>query len=230
MSSWGCILFLSHSGVRVTGNPEIDAFWGLHFRYLLSWGCVSGNPDTDAFWGLNFGYLHSVGFGFRESQHRSDAFLGLYFGICILGIAFRGIPTSFNLGGCILGFAFWGLRFGESQHRCLLRVAFLVFAFWRFGESRHRCLLRVAFWVIAYWGLGLGELRHRCLLGQLMPIDHINASRPRQNDRHFAYDIFKPISLNETVRISIKIPALVQRMVWRRPGDKPLSETMFTDA
>ena len=65
----------------------------------------------------------------------------------------------------------------------------------------------------------------------------INTSRPRQNGRHFPDDIFKCIFLNENVCISIEIslmfvpkgpinniPALVQIMAWRRPGDKPLSE------
>ena len=64
--------------------------------------------------------------------------------------------------------------------------------------------------------------------------------RPRQNGRHFADDIFKCIFLNENVWIWIKIslmfvhkgpinkiPALVQIMAWRRPGDKPLSEPML---
>ena len=68
----------------------------------------------------------------------------------------------------------------------------------------------------------------------------INTLRPRQNGRHFADDIFKCIFLNENVWIPIKIslkfvpkgpiiniPALVQIMVWRRPGDKPLSESMM---
>ena len=63
--------------------------------------------------------------------------------------------------------------------------------------------------------------------------------RPRQNGRHFADDTFKYIFLNENVWIPIKIslkfvpkgpinniPALVQIMAWRRPGDKPLSEPM----
>ena len=67
-----------------------------------------------------------------------------------------------------------------------------------------------------------------------------NTLRPRQNGRHFADDTFKRIFLNENVRISIKIslkfvpkcpinniPALVQIMAWRRPGDKPLSEPMM---
>ena len=64
--------------------------------------------------------------------------------------------------------------------------------------------------------------------------------RPRRNRRHFTDDIFKCIFLNENVWILIKIslkfvpkgpinniPALVQIMAWRRPGDKPLSEPMM---
>ena len=68
----------------------------------------------------------------------------------------------------------------------------------------------------------------------------VNTLRPRQNGRRFADDTFKPIFLNENVRISIDIslkfvpkgpinnnPALVQIMAWRRSGDKPLSEQMM---
>ena len=68
----------------------------------------------------------------------------------------------------------------------------------------------------------------------------INSLRPRPNRRHFAADIFKCISLIESASIPIKfslkfvprgpisnIPALVQIMAWRRPGDKPLSEPMM---
>ena len=68
----------------------------------------------------------------------------------------------------------------------------------------------------------------------------INTLRPGENGRHFADDIFKCIFLNENVWIPIKIslkfvlkgpinniPALVQIMAWRRPGDKPLSEPMM---
>ena len=64
--------------------------------------------------------------------------------------------------------------------------------------------------------------------------------RPRQTGRHFADDIFKWNFLNDNVWIPIKIslkfvpkvrinniPALVQIMVWRRSGDKPLSEPMI---
>ena len=68
----------------------------------------------------------------------------------------------------------------------------------------------------------------------------LNTLRPRQNGCHFADDIFNRIFVNENVRISIEfslkfvpkgpinnIPALVQIMAWRRPGDKPLSEPMM---
>ena len=73
-----------------------------------------------------------------------------------------------------------------------------------------------------------------------MNIDTFNTLRPRQKGRHFPDDIFKWIFLNENVWISItislkfvpkgpinNIPALVQIMAWRRPGDKPLSEPMM---
>ena len=69
---------------------------------------------------------------------------------------------------------------------------------------------------------------------------YINSLRPRQNGRHFADDVFKCIFLNENVWILLKIsrkfvpkgpinniPSLVQIMAWRRPGDKPLSESMM---
>ena len=72
------------------------------------------------------------------------------------------------------------------------------------------------------------------------PPPAVNTLRPRQNGRHLADDIFKCIFLNENAWISLKIslkfvpkvqinniPALVQLMAWRRPGDKPLSETMM---
>ena len=67
-----------------------------------------------------------------------------------------------------------------------------------------------------------------------------NSLRPKQNGRHFADDIFKCIFLNDNIWISINIslkfvskgpinniPALVQIMAWRRPGDKPLFEPMM---
>ena len=71
---------------------------------------------------------------------------------------------------------------------------------------------------------------------------YLNTLRPRQNGRHFLDDTIKRIFLNENIRISIEIslkfvpkgpineiPALVQIMAWRRPGDKPLSELMMVN-
>ena len=67
-----------------------------------------------------------------------------------------------------------------------------------------------------------------------------NTLRPRQNGHHFTDDTFIRIFVNENVRISIKfslkfvpkgtinnITALVQKMPWRRPGGKPLSESVM---
>ena len=76
----------------------------------------------------------------------------------------------------------------------------------------------------------------------LRPVWIINSLRPRLNRRPFADDIFKCIFFNENIWIPIKIslkfvpngsinniPALVQIMAWRRPGDKPLSEPMMVN-
>ena len=72
------------------------------------------------------------------------------------------------------------------------------------------------------------------------PGDTFNTLRPRQNDRHFADDIFKclfalenvwiwiKISLNSVPKGRIKnIPALVQTMASHREGDQPLSEPLM---
>ena len=82
----------------------------------------------------------------------------------------------------------------------------------------------------------------RLVLDQLPPASStpLNTLRPRRNGRRFADDTFKCIFINENVRIPIKIslkfvpkgsinniPALVQIMAWRRPGNKPLSEPMM---
>ena len=71
-------------------------------------------------------------------------------------------------------------------------------------------------------------------------VSPLNTFRPRQNGHHFIDDIFKCIFLKENARLSFKIspksvpkvritniPALVQIMAWRRPGDKPLYEPMM---
>ena len=69
---------------------------------------------------------------------------------------------------------------------------------------------------------------------------HVSTLRQRQNGCHFTDGILNFIFLNENIKILIKIwlkfipkgpinniPVLVQIMAWRRPGDKPLSETMM---
>ena len=71
----------------------------------------------------------------------------------------------------------------------------------------------------------------------------LNTLRPSQNDRNFADDIFKCNFLNEDARISLtislkfvpevrinNIPALIQIMAWRRPGDKSLSVPMMVSS
>ena len=68
----------------------------------------------------------------------------------------------------------------------------------------------------------------------------VNTLKPRQNGCHFADDTFKRMFMNENASILIRIllkfvpkvwinniPALVQIVAWRRPGDKPLSEPMM---
>ena len=80
-----------------------------------------------------------------------------------------------------------------------------------------------------YWPISFGPSTRR-----------VTTLRPRQNGHHLADDIFKCIFLNENVSILIMIslnfvrkgsiniiPALVQIMAWRHPGDKPLSEPML---
>ena len=71
----------------------------------------------------------------------------------------------------------------------------------------------------------------------------VNSSLSGQNDRHFADSIFKCISVIERAQIAIQISlnfvpkgpiyylsTLVQIMACCRPGDKPLTEPMFTDS
>ena len=86
----------------------------------------------------------------------------------------------------------------------------------------------------------LSELLITEIYDDISPLSDINTLRPRQNGRYFTDSIIKCIFLNENISISIKIslkfapkgpinnvPALVQIMAWRRPGDKPLSKTMM---
>ena len=85
----------------------------------------------------------------------------------------------------------------------------------------------------------------RSVLAHYSMLFSVNTLRARRNGRHFPADVFKCIFVNENIWIKIKILkivvngpinkilALVQKMAWRRPGDKPLSQLMmaqFTDA
>ena len=96
--------------------------------------------------------------------------------------------------------------------------------------------------LVASWsGTIIDWWRDQVLLGiiyiEYSEVKSFNTLRQRQNGRHFADDNLKRIFLNENIEISIEIslkfvpngpinniPALVQIMAWRRPGDKPSSE------
>ena len=97
-------------------------------------------------------------------------------------------------------------------------------------------------WGTRWWSLRVPDLQISC---NDLPYGNrdnspINILKRRQNCRSFANDIFNYIFLNENVWISQNmslkfvskvrinnIPALVQIMAWRRPGDKPFSEPMM---
>ena len=102
--------------------------------------------------------------------------------------------------------------------------------------SRPQCVKYIE--NVSTWEWRLSTMEH--LKSMVISLQTLNSLRPRQNGRHFADDFFKRIFLNENVWISIKIslrfvpkgpiyniPAFVQIMAWRRPSDKPLSETMM---
>ena len=106
------------------------------------------------------------------------------------------------------------------------------------GKWRPFCPVLNVFIMEAWW--------HIFTSVYFVMVDSVDSSPPGENGRHFADDIFKRISLNENVRISIQFSlkfvskgpienksALVQAMDCRLFGDKPLPEPMltkFTDA
>ena len=114
------------------------------------------------------------------------------------------------------------------------------------------CFECIAWWYVEHSLINIWHLPSKMVMDRVKQIDNaassvastiswfINILRPRQNGRHFPDGIFKWISLNEDVWISINIslkfvsrgpinniPTLVQVMAWRRPGGKPLSEPMM---
>ena len=103
----------------------------------------------------------------------------------------------------------------------------------------------LVYWGICEFGLFCRGIWKTLWLRQAGSFDIFNRVRLTHWGRDkmatiFTDDIFKCIFLNEKVWIPIKIslkfvpegsinniPALVQIMAWRRPGDKPLSEPMM---
>ena len=108
-------------------------------------------------------------------------------------------------------------------------------------SANERCCHNVTLSLIAWTDTQNDScIRLSCGMPMVNHNYNFNTLRPRQNGRHFPDAIFQWIFLNENIWISHKIPlkfvprgpinnipALVQIMAWRRPGDKPLSEPML---
>ena len=128
-----------------------------------------------------------------------------------------------------------GVSWSQEVHRCSHGCIFIIFFSWRTQLNDMTChALKFSSWNSnsmneCYLHLSL----HRKLY-------FLKRLRPRQNDCHFQVGAFKCIFLNEHVWISIKISlkfvpkdpfnnilALVQKMAWRRPSDKPLFEAVM---
>ena len=138
--------------------------------------------------------------------------------------------------------SFWRFRLWSPLQVCWFRVSVP-----KRSDRRRSVLATAWFHRIDGWQMATaGEVSQRLRRWKGLPDNQshrnnaVNSLRPRQNGRHFAHDIFKCIFLNENIWIPIKIslkfvhkgpinniPALVQIMAWRRPGDKPLSEAMM---
>ena len=103
--------------------------------------------------------------------------------------------------------------------------------------------LETTFWALSTWSIRDRITACNMAASYHCPIHRlpcVNSLRPRQNGRYNADDTFKCIFLNANVWIPTKIllkfvpkgpinniPAVVQIMAWRRPGDRPLSELMM---
>ena len=118
--------------------------------------------------------------------------------------------------------------------------------------SKHMMIKCCHFPVVSFLGLKQMALRDMSMSDWMRPLipggDKERHQAEASSDEHrdeidisFADDIFKRISFNENVWMSIiislsfvpkgpnkNIPALVQKMAWRRPGDKPLYEAMIS--
>ena len=100
----------------------------------------------------------------------------------------------------------------------------------------------ISHWLGTYTKWSLHNMVFEVVVSLILSVIYLafNTLRLRQDARHFSDSIFICIFLNEnewhSIKISLKfvpkvpinnIPALVQIMAWRRPGDKPLSEPIM---
>ena len=115
-------------------------------------------------------------------------------------------------------------------------VEFYEFKVWSMFYPSHCSVAGMLFYIRPYYDGN--DSAHRRVLNNWRC--SINTLRPGQHGWHFPGNFFKCIFVNENMRISIKIslkfipkgpvtniPALVQIMAWRRPGDKPLFEPLM---
>ena len=134
----------------------------------------------------------------------------------------------------INGVWFWTLAHTKIKQHCISEIVILA----KYKEVLDTKLIDHTWEKHLIQRINCGFVVSDMIMEGKSPTHHaVYSLRPRQNGRHFADDIFKCIFLNENVWIPIKIslkfvpkgpindiPALVQIMAWRRPGDKPLSE------
>ena len=125
----------------------------------------------------------------------------------------------------LCGVAFYGARASESNNPTTLQL----YAGYR--ETAREMILN---------NDSIENLPSDCFQN-FTTLEVCNSTHLSLNKSHFADDMFKRIFLNENIWISNKISlryvpwglidtmwALVQKIAWCRPGDKPLSEPMLT--
>ena len=125
-------------------------------------------------------------------------------------------------------------KWRQSSHSSFTILTYNIYIHWKLSRND-------ANFIITGGTSGCPALMHLVMkTWASWQLSDFNSLRLRQNGCHFANDTFKHICLNENVRTSVKIshkfvskgpisniPALVQIMTWRRPGNKPLSEPML---
>ena len=154
--------------------------------------------------------------------------------LCVMKALYKSRLLSFFPHGCSNALLEWKslhLKFNHTEIYPLsvvwLTISHHCFRWW-FGAEQV-----TSHYLNQWWASLLG---HICITH----LNVLNTLRQRQNGGHFADDNFKHILLNENMWISNtfslkfvpkgpinNIPALVQIMACRRPGDKPLSEPVM---